>query len=165
MKLTKFTIDGQDRVARGGLPSANERACEMFSTEHEFAAAVASWPLSRLVRVWNALPGVTAVRKFTDRATAIRRIWRQIEMNAARPATTARPPLKLTIPTKGEHVVTLLMRPEGASLGELRTITGWKAHTVRGFISRQVGRKLGVRVHSYMRENERVYKIRKPASS
>ena len=35
-------------------------------------------PTSQLVEIWNALPGVTPVRKFKDRATAISRIWKSV---------------------------------------------------------------------------------------
>ncbi|GJD97887.1 DUF3489 domain-containing protein [Methylobacterium iners] len=38
--------------------------------------------------------------------------------------------------TKREHVVALLSRPEGASLAELITATGWLPHTTRAALSR-----------------------------
>ena len=38
--------------------------------------------------------------------------------------------------------------------------TGWQAHSVRGFISGHLGKKLGLRVKSLQREGERVYAIR-----
>jgi hypothetical protein len=38
--------------------------------------------------------------------------------------------------------------------------TGWQAHSVRGFISGQLGKKLGLRVKSFERDGERVYAIR-----
>ena len=37
---------------------------------------------------------------------------------------------------KAAQVCTLLCRPEGVTLNEIRSETGWQAHTVRGFISR-----------------------------
>jgi hypothetical protein len=37
------------------------------------------WPADRLLAVWNSLPGVTPVKKFTDRKTAISRIWVRIQ--------------------------------------------------------------------------------------
>ena len=33
------------------------------------------WPGSRLVEIWNALPGQKPVKKFTNRKVAISRIW------------------------------------------------------------------------------------------
>ena len=38
--------------------------------------------------------------------------------------------------------------------------TGWLAHSVRGFISLQVGKKLGLRVRSFKRDGERVYAVK-----
>ena len=60
---------------------------------------------------------------------------------------------------KAAEVCTLLHRPEGATLGEIRTATGWQAHTVRGFISRTL-RKQGGRVRSFRKNGERVYRLK-----
>ena len=38
--------------------------------------------------------------------------------------------------------------------------TGWQAHSVRGFISRQVGKRMGLRVRSFKRDGERVYAVK-----
>jgi hypothetical protein len=38
--------------------------------------------------------------------------------------------------------------------------TGWQAHSVRGFISGQLIKKLGLRVRSFRRDGERVYAIK-----
>src|SRR6266566_4227072 len=46
-----------------------------FATEEELVKLTADWPSARLVEVWNNLPGVRQVSKFTDRKTAVRRIW------------------------------------------------------------------------------------------
>jgi hypothetical protein len=43
------------------------------------AKLAADWPASRLVDIWNSLPGETPVKKFKDRATAVSRIWRAIQ--------------------------------------------------------------------------------------
>jgi hypothetical protein len=53
----------------------------------------------------------------------------------------------------------LLSRPQGASLNEIRSETGWQAHTVRGFISRNLS-KQGRKVRSFEREGERVYRLK-----
>ncbi len=57
-------------------------ACE-FTTEEELARLAQSWPAGRLVALWNGLSGVTPVRRFTDRTTAVRRIWRALAQGAA----------------------------------------------------------------------------------
>jgi Protein of unknown function (DUF3489) len=52
---------------------------ERFSTEAALAKLAANWPATRLVEIWNSLPGETPVRKFKDRATAVSRIWKAIQ--------------------------------------------------------------------------------------
>jgi len=56
-------------------------------------------------------------------------------------------------------VIALLERPAGASLKAIMSATGWQAHSVRGFISGQLGKRLGFRVKSFERDGERVYAI------
>ncbi len=55
------------------------KGAERFRTEAGLAKLAATWPVQRLVDIWNNLPGVTPVKKFKDRATAVARIWKVIE--------------------------------------------------------------------------------------
>ena len=50
--------------------------------------------------------------------------------------------------TKTELILRLLRRKAGASLPELQERTGWQAHSVRGFLSGTVKRKLGLTVET-----------------
>ena len=50
--------------------------------------------------------------------------------------------------TKSSQCLTLLRRSEGATIEELMTATGWQSHSVRGFLSGAVKRKLGLTVTS-----------------
>ncbi len=52
---------------------------ELFRNEAALAKLAANWPASRLVEIWNSLPGETPVKKFKDRATAVSRIWKAIQ--------------------------------------------------------------------------------------
>jgi hypothetical protein len=52
---------------------------ERFRNEAGFAKLAADWPTTRLVEIWNSLPGVNPVAKFKDRATAVSRIWKVIQ--------------------------------------------------------------------------------------
>jgi hypothetical protein len=62
--------------------------------------------------------------------------------------------------TKTAKILSLLQRPGGASLQELRKATGWQPHSVRGFLSGALKKKMGLPVQSTKRENgERVYRI------
>ena len=46
--------------------------------------------------------------------------------------------------TKLEHCLKLLAVPDGATIDELQTATGWQAHSVRGFLAGTVKKKLGL---------------------
>ena len=50
--------------------------------------------------------------------------------------------------SKASQVLELLKGSDGATLAELMKVTGWQAHSVRGFLSGTVGKKLGLTVTS-----------------
>ena len=60
--------------------------------------------------------------------------------------------------SKQAEVLELMRRKQGVSLAEIMRITGWQAHTVRGFISGAIQKKLGVKVESFRNEGERTYR-------
>jgi len=61
---------------------------------------------------------------------------------------------------KGAKIIELLRRKEGATLADLTKATGWQPHSVRGFMSAQVGKKLGLKLASVKREDgQRLYHI------
>ena len=63
--------------------------------------------------------------------------------------------------SKTAQILDLLKRPGGVSSKELMETTGWQAHSVRGFLSGTVGKKLGLTVVSTKGENgERTYSIK-----
>jgi uncharacterized protein DUF3489 len=63
--------------------------------------------------------------------------------------------------SKSEKVLDLLKRPKGATLKELMKATAWQPHSVRGFLSGTVGKKLGLTVTSTKSEDgERSYLIK-----
>ena len=55
------------------------KGAERFRNEAGLAKLAANWPVQRLVDIWNSLPGVTPVKKFKGRATAVARIWKVIQ--------------------------------------------------------------------------------------
>jgi hypothetical protein len=63
--------------------------------------------------------------------------------------------------SKTAKVLDLLKRPVGASLKELMKTTGWQAHSIRGFLSGTIGKKLGLAVKSTKgKDGERSYSIK-----
>src|SRR6266550_7807261 len=173
-----FTIDVDNNITV--LDSAEKIAerqegTETFSSSQELDALARKWPGSRLVEIWNSLPGVEQVERFTSRQVAAARIWKaiqQLQPNAGvqrrrvapkkvsagnkasrRPAAHAH--------TKMAKVIALLQRPEGATLQAIMRATSWQTHSVRWFISGQLKKKLGLKVRSFQRDGERVYSIKR----
>ena len=63
--------------------------------------------------------------------------------------------------SKTAKVLDLLKRPNGATLKEVMKATGWQAHSVRGFISGTLGKKMGLTVISTKAEDgERTYSLK-----
>lgn len=63
--------------------------------------------------------------------------------------------------SKAAKVLDLLKRPDGATLAELMKATGWQAHSVRGFLSGTVSKKLGLTVTSTkVEDGERTYSVK-----
>lgn len=61
--------------------------------------------------------------------------------------------------SKTAQVLGLLKRSGGASLKELMKATGWQAHSVRGFLSGAVGKKMGLTVSSTKAGEDRRYSV------
>jgi Protein of unknown function (DUF3489) len=57
----------------------------------------------------------------------------------------------------------MLRRPEGATVDEVASATGWQRHTVRGVFSGTLKKKLGLTLASAKEERGRVYHIAEPA--
>lgn len=62
--------------------------------------------------------------------------------------------------SKKAKILALLKRPGGASLQQLQKATQWQAHSVRGFLSGALKKKMGLRVHSAKAANgARTYRV------
>jgi hypothetical protein len=59
-------------------------------------------------------------------------------------------------------VLAILQRPEGATVDEVASAMGWQRHTVRGFFSGTVKKKLVMTLASALEERGRVYRIAAP---
>ena len=56
-------------------------------------------------------------------------------------------------------IVALLMRPRGSTIADVMKATGWQRHSVHGFFSGVVRRKLNLKLRSDIVGEERVYRI------
>ena len=64
--------------------------------------------------------------------------------------------------SKTATVLALIQRAKGATLAEIMEATSWQPHSVRGFISGTLGKKMGLKVESAKREDgERFYSVSK----
>src|SRR5262249_11294423 len=64
--------------------------------------------------------------------------------------------------SKTATVLALIQRAKGATLAEIMEATSWQPHSIRGFISGTLGKKMGLKVESAKREDgERVYSLPK----
>ena len=185
--MVTFTISEDNNIT--AYPSAEEARAEAgaisFDSQAKLTEVSAEWPASRLVEVWNSIPGNTPVKKFENRKKALGRIWKAIQglAAAAEPETTqsakslktpkkAKPatkaaPKKQAAKASGDRVnkkaevIAMMKRAKGATLAEIMETTGWQAHTVRGFVS-ILGSKGGQTIESSKdASGERRYKITK----
>jgi len=63
--------------------------------------------------------------------------------------------------SKTNKILDLLRRPGGVTAKELMKATGWQPHSVRGFLSGTVGKKMGLSVTSAKAEDgERSYSVK-----
>jgi hypothetical protein len=176
--MRAFTIDAENDITVLPSPKGKERSrqeYETFATQAELGALAEKWPSARLVEIWNSLPGVEPVKRFTSRAIAIGRVWKAIQhlqpvtkpsarstrskTVLAKPALTDAGRTSLS-ESKATLVISLLRDSKGATLQRVIDATGWQPHTVRGFISGHLKKKLGLRIRSFKRDGERVYAIK-----
>lgn len=62
--------------------------------------------------------------------------------------------------TKLELLIALLSRPNGATIGEMMTATGWQQHSIRGFLAGTVKKKMGFALTSSKADGDiRRYRI------
>ena len=107
-----FAIDKDNTITTFAAAEQVPEGQEHFASEKELAALAAKWPGDRLVAIWNSFAGVAGfgaelkpVKKFTDRKSAIKRIWSAIQKldgaSAPEAAAPAEAPKTATAAQKG----------------------------------------------------------------
>jgi len=80
--MKMFTIESESNniaVHTTAQDAEGVANAERFRNEAGLANLAADWLATRMVEIWNGLPGETPVKKFKDRATAVNRIWKAIQ--------------------------------------------------------------------------------------
>ena len=183
--MVTFTISEDNNIT--AYPSAEEARSEAGAVSFDSASALAEvsteWPASRLVEIWNTIPGNTPVKKFENQKKALGRIWKGIqglagaaEPKPEKPAKALKTPKKAKPAKKAAtkkaakdpgrtnkkaEVIAMMKRAKGTTLAEIMEATGSQAHTVRGFVS-ILGSKGGQTIESAKdASGERRYRIAK----
>ena len=78
--MKHFTINAENNITvHASRKAARETEnAGVFSTEEQFADLIGN-DNKRLLDIWNSLPGVSPVKKFTNRKIATERIWKAIQ--------------------------------------------------------------------------------------
>jgi hypothetical protein len=149
----RIYIIGNDEISLCGEPPAavNDGEVVVASNEELHAAALSG---KRLLALWNTLPGVEKRRKVGNRDALIDELWSAIELLPDPEPQSAAKRL-----SKQEEVIAMLRRPEGVTVDEVASVTGWQRHTVRGVFSGTLKKKLGLTLASAEEERGRVYRI------
>src|ERR1700692_1954917 len=121
--LMRVYIIGNDGITlcRTAPATVNDGEIAVASNEELRAAPLGA---KRLLALWNALPGVEKRKKVGDRDALIDQLWSVIE---ALPDPEPQPDLKR--PSKQDVVIAMLRLPEGATVDEVASVTGWQRHT------------------------------------
>ena len=75
---------------------------------------------------------------------------------AEKTAATSKTPRSAT---KMAAIVDLLSRPAGATVAEVRALTGWQEHSVRGAFAGVLKKRFGLIIVSEIEERGRVYRV------
>src|SRR5260370_12988457 len=77
--MKTFAIDAENNITFYASLKGSAEGTETFSSPKELAKLAAQWPGARLIEIWNSLPGVVPVKKFTSRELAVTRDWKAIQ--------------------------------------------------------------------------------------
>jgi len=115
-----YIINADDLIVSRETPAEpGENEIIVASLDELRAARLSS---KRLLALWNGLSGADRLSKVGNREALLDRLWSALE---------ALPDPQPARASKQAEVITLLRRPEGVTVDEVRAATGWQPHTVR----------------------------------
>ena len=116
----RIYVIGDDGITlcRETPTAVNEGEIAVASNEELHAARISG---KQLLALWNALPGVEKRRKVGDRDALIDQLWSAIEL-----LPDPEPQSDAKRPSKQDAVIAMLRRPEGATVDEVASTTGWQ---------------------------------------
>ncbi len=157
--MNRYRIEDDNTVRL--LPEGTSADTATFDSMEDLGKLVSTWPMRRLVEVWNQLPGVKPVARFENRKVAVQRIWQALQAGPSSdpPPQPAGKRRRQARETKLQLVLRMLRSPDGATLEALMKATRWQAHSVRGFLSGKLSKQLGLAVESFRRDGQRVYRL------
>ena len=157
MKTTTETTQNEATtaaVAEQDAPSAPEQA-----TSTKKASAKKCTPKAK-----KAAKAAKPATKKADKAAPKKQATAKAKAPSKKAAKAAAKPEKAQ-PREGSKkqiVLDLLRRKDGATMAEIAKATDWQNHSIRGFISGNLTKKMGLAVESTKNEaGERTYKVAK----
>ena len=148
-----ITPDGEGwSVAAEGYDALGMKRPRISQFEANLDAIIANAESSQDAPDATAAPQTTDAELEADVAAC--------EAEWAKNATPAQAKPRTRDNSKQAEVIRMLQRPEGATIGQICTATGWQAHTVRGTFAGAFKKKLGLTITSDKPQGgERVYRI------
>src|SRR5438445_10578585 len=80
--MTRFKIDRENNITAFGSSERMEDSggeTEIFASRQGLAALAEKRPATRLVELWNSLPGSEPVDRFTAQQAPVTRTWKAIQ--------------------------------------------------------------------------------------
>ncbi len=118
--MSTFTIDENNNItayASAEQASQGDAATLIhFESLAALTKVAADWPLSRLVEIWNSIPGQSPVKKFQDRKKAVARVWKAIQPLASN-VETSEPTPEAEKPKTGRKQIKAVAKPAKEATG------------------------------------------------